>query len=255
VTEITFREVPFVEDEQLKRFIHQVGKLRTLLVLQTVAILKQSPPGARLAPAIVTIGLLQRLAEVSGSIELLSSKGRGRDCAVLLVTVMELRLDLQYISADRTRAEAWLSHTQQHRKPWAVSRQLKDLFPVQEEFEAEQDNYRRLSMAKHGNPVAGLESFPLGLHRSALLLPKDSIAIPYLCSLLYCLGMNLTQSMRAAFHLLKDEGFQVDDIEVETEAQVDQLQSLIKSQIMNLIAAWRSASFSESETSSAESEP
>lgn len=239
MTKLIFQDLPNIEDEGLKRFIHQIGKIRNSLVLQIQAILKQSPPKARMAPAVVTLGLLQRLGECSISIEILASKGRARDCAVLLVTIMELRLDLQYISEDKRRAEVWLSHTHQHKKPWSVAKQLKELFPVPRELEAEQENYRQLSMAKHGNPVGGLESFPIGLSRTTLVLPQNVVAVPYLCASLYCLGLNLAQAMSAGFHLLREEGFEVEDIERSAEAEVGKLQVLMNRQIIDLLEARR----------------
>lgn len=236
MTRLNFQEVPNLEDDQLKRFIQQIDQLRSSLVQQSLEILRQTPPKARTSPAVSALGLLQRLAECSVSVAILAAKGQRRDCAVLLVTIMELRLDLQYISVDSQRADYWLGHTQLHRKPWAVAKQLKELFPVPEELEAEQSNYQRLSMAKHGNPAGGLESFPIGLSRWAIGLPGKAGGVTHLCALLYCLGMNLWQAMDAGFRLLRREGFQVDGVETRAKAQLLRLENLMKEHIIDYIS-------------------
>ena len=112
-------------------------------------------------PSRVAFAITHRLLEGSLSVELLCAKNRVRDSAILLLSLLELRLDLQYIDADTSRADRWLDHQKAERKPWPVALQLKEIYTEPSESEAERWLYRQFSMAKHGNPVGGLFAFPI----------------------------------------------------------------------------------------------
>ncbi len=105
----------------------------------------------------VTMGLvaaiLDRMIECATSILLLAEQNRARDMAVLLLALMELRIDLQYIALSPERELEWLAHRTEWRKPWKISRQFEAIFPREEERQAEFDMYRMLSMIKHGSPL------------------------------------------------------------------------------------------------------
>lgn len=76
----------------------------------------------------VAVIILKRLIESTKSGELLISSEFYRDASILVTNQIELRLDLQYITQDRTRAETWLAHTNEYRKPWKVSFLFEKLF-------------------------------------------------------------------------------------------------------------------------------
>jgi hypothetical protein len=104
-----------------------------------------------------------RAAECLESLEMLSLLDRERDAAVLLAVLLELQYDVTYIGRNPLRATDWLTHTAEGRKPWKVRDLQEALYPDPAELEACKANYRRVSMIKHSNPVAGTHSFPVAL--------------------------------------------------------------------------------------------
>ena len=120
----------------------------------------------------VAVIILKRLVESTKSGELLISSEFYRDASVLVTNQIELRLDVQYITQDRTRAEAWLAHTNQYRKPWRVSFLFEKLFEGNE-LSAEKDLYKQFSMVKHGNPVADTFGFPFAVTDNQLHIDSN----------------------------------------------------------------------------------
>jgi len=120
----------------------------------------------------VAVIILKRLVESTKSGELLISKKFFRDASILVTNQIELRLDLQYISNDITRANIWLSHENQSIKPWRVSSLLNDLFKGME-LDAEKGLYKRFSMVKHGNPVADTFGFPYAIVNNQLHIDSN----------------------------------------------------------------------------------
>ena len=134
-----------------------------LVVTDSIGIVVNHFKGAHISKSVaVAIVILNRLVESTKSGELLISNQYFRDASILVTNQIELRLDLQYISQDNTRAETWLSHTNEHKKPWRVSFLLDKLF-TGNEFDSEKDLYKRFSMVKHGNPVADTFGFPYAI--------------------------------------------------------------------------------------------
>lgn len=119
------------------------------------------------------IVILKRIIESTKAGEILIKHEFDRDAAVLLTNQMELRLDLQYISADPSQAEIWLNHSKTSTKPWKVRSQLQQLFKDEKEFESEKEMYMRYSMVKHGNPVAEIFAFPLAISNGSLIAPPE----------------------------------------------------------------------------------
>jgi len=105
----------------------------------------------------VTVGLvaavLHRMIECATSILILAGQNRSRDMAVLLLNLMELRIDLQYIALSPERESQWLEHRKEWQKPWNRGAQLKEIFPRPEERQADTNMYHMFSMIKHGSPA------------------------------------------------------------------------------------------------------
>lgn len=120
----------------------------------------------------VAIIILKRLVESTKAGEVLIIHQFDRDASILLTNQIELRLDLEYVSRDHNRANAWLNHTNSHSKPWKVRSLFEQLFE-KEELKAEKEVYMRFSMVKHGNPVAETFGFPLAIRGSHLLIPPQ----------------------------------------------------------------------------------
>lgn len=156
---------------------------------------------------IVVVGILHRMAECTFAIELLASKGFVRDAATLLLTLIELRLDLQYMALSPGREDDWIKHIAQNRKPWKVRQQIEEVYPDTNEREAEWANYRTFSMVKHGNPAGGTASFPIGVRQDALVLPDSGEKANLLPVYLFAAGATLYQAAVAAGKLVHPVGF------------------------------------------------
>jgi len=111
----------------------------------------------------VSLMSLFKLRETFNSILLLALNGCVRDASVLLLTLIELKLDVKYIGCDESRADRWLKHSQMERKPWKVGNLITELYPDTSEREASTYIYRYYSAIKHANPAAGPDSLPLGV--------------------------------------------------------------------------------------------
>jgi hypothetical protein len=148
------------------------------------------------------------MAECSLSIEILASKGRVRDAAVLILTLFELRVDLQYIAQDAQRETEWLEQAETRRKRWSVSSQLKHLYPNEKERELEAWFYEQCSMVKHGNPAGGQISFAASVEPGHLVLGKENFDL--LRGYLFAAASNLSQAFQAALQILRRHGCDVE---------------------------------------------
>lgn len=151
-----------VEGDKKKSFTSLLRELQ-LIVNDTINnMIGQCKKNSFEASNWVAIIILKRLIESTKAGELLITHQFDRDASILLTNQIELRLDLQYISQDYTRAKTWLNHAKSHTKPWKVRNIFEKLFK-DEELKAEKDLYMRFSMVKHGNPVAETFGFPLAI--------------------------------------------------------------------------------------------
>lgn len=148
-----------------------------LIVTESIEIVVNHFREAHISKSVgVAVIILKRLVESTKSGELLISKQFFRDASILITNQIELRLDLQYISRDHTRADTWLSHANQYRKPWRVSSLLAELFEGNE-LDAEKDLYKSFSMVKHGNPAADTFGFPYAIANNQLHIDSNYDAL------------------------------------------------------------------------------
>ena len=155
------QEMPDIDNPDLIRDCVTVQTMRCTLSALVRHLISQLTVTPFTVPIRVVLSILYRLAEGAISIELLCRKNRVRDAAILLLSLHELRLDLQYIARNPRRADIWLDHTEDNRKPWRVAEQMADIYTTQDEFDAERSIYRQYSMVKHCNPVGQTFSFPI----------------------------------------------------------------------------------------------
>jgi len=153
-----------VPDPALQEMSLTVQELRQSMRQLYLQLVEQATVHVLTPAEWVATMILTRATECLQSIELLVAFGRDRDAAVLILVILELDYDLQYIRLDTTRANQWLSHSNEGRKPWSVTHLLQALHPDLADREAAQATYKQLSMVKHGNPASGTEGFPLGKH-------------------------------------------------------------------------------------------
>lgn len=166
----TISELTNLDDPDLLRCCVAVQKMRGTVsnfIQHIVAQLGSNPVTIANRTA---LAMLQRIAEGSLSTEILCMKNRVRDAAILILSLFELRLDLQYIANDLARADTWIDHTRENKKPWSVRTQLEELYRDKNELDAEIANYRQYSMVKHCNPAGLAFSFPVAVTRDTLQL-------------------------------------------------------------------------------------
>ena len=123
---------------------------------------------------------------------------------------LRLRLDLQYIALDRFRAGIWRDHTQEKKKPWSVTDQVKEIYFVPNELDAGLEIYRKYSMIKHCNPVGENLTFGLAAKRDALLLDRSGNNSQMLRVHLFGLGGHINSAVAAAANIWASEDFDVD---------------------------------------------
>jgi hypothetical protein len=218
--------MPFVTDPTIMEAGVALGSLRAAIVSALPGlVVRRGKKGGANAIAVV-MGILDRMAEGSLSAELLISKGRWRDAAVLVLVVVELRLDLAYIEQDPSRVEAWLSHREEGRKPWGALRQIRGLFPDGKEREAELANYRNMSMIKHGNPASRGVGFGMHPELNQLNVYGDDLDVPMSLMCLAYAGLNLGAATRAADQLLRSYGLDMAGTVKETDHYQDVLDAV-----------------------------
>ena len=152
MTSYKVQDLPSINDPEIIRSCVRVQEMRIAVNELFMHVVSQLTRHPITTPVRVTLAIVDRLVEGALSVEVLCQKNRVRDASILLLSLHELRLDLQYIALDLERADIWLDHTQKGRKPWRVTRQIKEIFGGSD-ASAEMSIYRQYSMAKHCNPV------------------------------------------------------------------------------------------------------
>lgn len=211
------RELPGIDDPELVLWCISTQSMRSKVVALLRGAISQLGERPLIAPTRVALAILDRMTEASLSAEVLCSKNRIRDAAVLILSVHELRLDLQYLSQDSTRAGAWLRHAQEQRKPWRVASQIRELYSSSREREAEEAIYRRYSMTKHGNPVGGIFAFPIVATDNALVLDEATENSPLVQAHMLALSGHLHIGASAAGEMFRRDGLDVDEYIGEVE--------------------------------------
>lgn len=244
---IKLNEFPNVNDPRIYTFSYHLQNIQNTaqtLILNIIQHNKQ----VKITIGIV-VAILMRIKECVTTIQLLAIKGRSRDIAILLLNVMELRVDLQYIALNSDREEEWIKHENEWRKPWNMSKQLKEICEDEDELKAEQDMYHLFSMIKHGSPAnnhknlsSGIKnkrgikniSFDIAVTNKALQLDpssaKDMIG-PYL----YGAGIDVKKACIAGLKILARHGLTFSDIVKELESHVDNLSKFLEKDMLNQI--------------------
>ena len=196
------QELPSINDRDLIRICVCVQDMRRILTALFKHVVSQLTRHPVTAPIRVTLAIVDRLAEGALSVELLCQKNRVRDAAIILLSLHELRLDLQYIALDLERANIWLDHAQEGKKPWQVARQMKAMYNRPDELEAERWLYRQYSMVKHCNPAGQIFAFGVAADRDSLKLDSDSGDSPMVRVHMFGLGGHIHCAVAAAGRIL-----------------------------------------------------
>jgi hypothetical protein len=234
------RDLPFVEDPALQAMGARVGALRASIDRGFSMLLAARRRSVVDQQFIMTVGVLYRMMECALSVEFLASKGRHRDAAVLVLTLMELRLDLQYAAQESARASVWLANTEQGFKPWRVTKQIKAVFQEPREHEAELANYRHFSMVKHGNPLGGVASFPVGLSAEGIVVrndPDDKVDVNICITCLFASGSCLHQAFSAAMSLLPTADAEMDQATVDIDKAMAAVDQTFNAHVQQMVEA------------------
>lgn len=200
----------------------------------------------------LVVALLMRIQECVTSIQLLAIKGRSRDIAILLLNVMELRVDLQYIALNSNREDEWINHENEWRKPWKISKQLEEIYKDEEGLMAEKDVYHLFSMIKHGSPASNHKnlsnsiknvkasrniSFDISTTNKTLQLDHSS-AKNMISSYLFGAGINIEKACIASFEILARHGLTFCKIDKELKSKAQSLSKFLENDLRDQIIQW-----------------
>jgi len=183
----------------------------------------------------VALVIVDRMVEGSLSIELLCMKNRVRDAAILLLSLHELQLDLQYIALDLSRADTWVDHTREDRKPWRVAAQMQEIYTAANELDAERSLYRSYSMVKHCNPAGTNFAFPIAATRDTLQLDLADGNSPMVRVHMFGLGVHMHNAGAAASRIWASEGLDVGDFAHKLNEQCQELSKYNEQHILSVL--------------------
>ncbi|APB74971.2 exodeoxyribonuclease VII small subunit [Paenibacillus polymyxa] len=215
-------------DSELKKYIEVVEELQQIgqKVLSTV--ISESQRINKSKPSLfISLVIMKRMLECMSSIKLLVTLRHRRDASILLLNLIELRLDLMYIALDDKHADVWLDHDKEHTKPWKIGFLFRSLYVEEGELNAEKENYKRFSMAKHGNPLGGLMSFPIEVTNRALLINEEQNDSPY-SSIIYffACGVEVYRICNSTLTIAKQLGLDIEQINETLEKTFEVLRKL-----------------------------
>jgi hypothetical protein len=242
MNQYSLKELPNIDQPEVLDLLACTEELRHAAKDLAKTVLEQRPENARITPTVVCLQILARAVENSVSCQLLASKGRSRDLAILLLSLYERCLDIQFIALRTGREEVWLAHVKENTKPWKVHQQIEELFSDRDERDAEFYVYRHYSMVKHCNPSASTFAFPIAVRghvqsgtsqpERALFL-KNARADGDLIGLhLFVLGACLCKISKAAINILRNEGFELTEYEPRLETLEKELGILNERQVI-----------------------
>ncbi len=248
-----FIEFPNVNDTRIYTFSYHLQNIQNTLQTLIRNIIDKNKE-VKITIGIV-VAILMRIQECVISIQLLAIKGRSRDIAILLLNVMELRVDLQYIALNPSREDEWIKHENEWRKPWKMSKQLEEVYKDKEGLRAEEDIYHLFSMIKHGSPASNHKnlsdsiknvkasrniSFDISVTNKALQIDLSS-AKNMISSYLYGAGVNIKKTCIASFKILARHGLTFCEIEKELKSQAQSLNKFLENDLRDQIIQWNRA--------------
>lgn len=215
-------------DSKLNKYIEVVEELQHIGNKVLSEVISESKRIKKTKPSLfIGIVIMKRMLEYISSIKLLITLGHRRDASILLLNLIEMRLDLMYIALDDIHADEWLNHDKEHTKPWKVGFLFRSLYLNQSELNAEQENYKRFSMAKHANPLGGLMSFPIEVTNRALLINEEEKTSTY-TSIVYffACGVEVQRICNSTLTIAKQLGYDMEQINETLEMTFEFLRGL-----------------------------
>ena len=233
---VTVNELPNTNCPETLAYCHCIERIRHQSLHVVASLLAQNPPNAKVVLPLVAIAIAQRVDEIAASATILLLKGRERDAGVLILSAYELQLDAMYMALDPVRAQVWLDHVRENVKPWKVRDLQTALFPDLNEFEAEQEIYRKYSMIKHCNPAGGIFAFPIAVSRNQIHL--DNANGPRFAFVhLYGLGIAVVRTLTAVSSVVQDHGFEIERTMRSLNLEKENLNVLNKAYLLRCVEA------------------
>ena len=207
-----------IQDSNVVSFGLIVQEMRNEITNLIKAIIKQARSKPMRISNYVSLLILFRMKECMASVEILISKGLERDAATLILTLIELRLDMQYIVIKYKNAETWINHSKEYRKPWKVGFLFDELFPNENERKSEREIYRIFSMIKHGNPFGGTISFPVGVNDEWLVVNEKTSDSNKRAIYVFAEGIQCYGIFKATIKDFSEAGFDIKSNEIAIES-------------------------------------
>ena len=234
------RELPNLDDPDLLRCCDTVQQMRLKLSQFINHIIPQFGNHPVTTANRTALAVLIRMVEGSLSAEILCMKNRVRDAAILLLSLFELRLDLQYIANDLVRADKWIDHARENNKPWSVHSQLKEIYPATNEFDAEIAIYRLYSMVKHCNPAGLTFSFPLAVTRDTFQYDLGKENSHWVRIHLFSLGVSIQRAGDAASRIWANQGLDTGSFIAKLKSDSDTLSRYNEEHIFSVLQSLKS---------------
>ena len=235
-------EPPNVTDPEALDCLMAVERMRQVSFSLTQSVLEQLRRHPVTAATRVALAAGWRMNEGAISAQYLSLKNHVRDASILVLSLYELQLDLQYIAADLTRADTWIDHAKDNRKPWSVATQLREICLAARELEAQLWLYRHLSMSKHANPVGGIASFPFAVSRNFIQYEEAEGASALLLPTLFALASCIERAAVAASRIWSTQGIEVADVAQTLTEQLNTVSKINERKILAYLQAARADS-------------
>ncbi len=225
----------FIWDDQIDvkdRTVYSFGLILQKMHAETTKLInsigKQAIDNPLRQSSFVSMRILFRLQESMKSIETLVVKGLTRDAAILLISLIETRMEMEYIASNHAHADKWITETNKNKKPWKINFLIKELFPEKVERKKEKDNYKYCLKIKHGNPMGEQSDFQIFPHESdeheELPAKGDEPDAVLLALILVAEGHECYHLFKAAVKDFAEAGF---DVKANVTA-IDELHELLE---------------------------
>lgn len=233
---IELRELPYLDDPELNEVCLLFDKIHAISCQILSACVQ--PSNASRASVSIVFRILERIVECGRSTQLLCLKGFTRDAGVLLLNVIELRLDIECISLDEARESKWLRHKDTRNRPWTVAEQLKAVFGATSAHESERKMYEHLSMVKHGNPAGGELAHSIWTEGDSVV-SKPRGAITRLGPEYLTGGaFHLIAACRASMVIMKRHGVEISQFDRPVSDMSVEVSSLMESRLKKRVKEW-----------------
>lgn len=204
------KDLPTYIDESFYDYTDEIEIQRTIIreIISEIITQNKNP----LVTVGILVGILNRQTECCAASMFLASRNFFRDSAILILTLMELRLDLEYIAKNVDNEQKWFSQERSSKKLWSVKDQIRFVATGEDEEIADLEAYKFLSIIKHGNPALGNLAFKISAKPGEILIDEKNRGVNPK-HLLVILSYQLKRSLKAVLTISKRHGVNLSDFE------------------------------------------